>query len=25
LLQDDQGHRNIQHTVRCTATNPARL
>jgi type 1 fimbriae regulatory protein FimB len=25
LIQDDLGHRNIQHTVRYTATNPARF
>jgi site-specific recombinase XerD len=25
LIQDYLGHRNIQHTVRYTATNPARL
>ena len=25
LIQDYLGHRNIQHTVRCTATNPARF
>jgi type 1 fimbriae regulatory protein FimB len=25
LIQDYLGHRNIQHTVRYTATNPARV
>ena len=25
LIQDSLGHRNIQHTVRYTATNPARF
>jgi type 1 fimbriae regulatory protein FimB len=25
LIQDYLGHRNIQHTVRYTATNPARF
>ena len=25
LIQDYPGHRNIQHTVRYTATNPARF
>jgi type 1 fimbriae regulatory protein FimB len=25
LIQDDLGHRNMQHTVRYTATNPARF
>jgi type 1 fimbriae regulatory protein FimB len=25
LIQDYLGHRNIQHTVKYTATNPARL
>jgi len=25
LIQDYLGHRNIQHTVRCTAANPARI
>ncbi len=25
LIQDCLAHRNIQHTVRCTATNPARF
>ena len=24
-IQDDLGHRNMQHTVRYTATNPARF
>jgi type 1 fimbriae regulatory protein FimB len=25
LIQDYLGHRNIQHTVKCTATNPTRF